>query len=253
MWVYGGGDAPIPVGLLVSIYLKDVGTRRQPNGEILQEICAIVKPYRNFIIMGDWNSSPQEIANCGLLQGTGGGLIHAGEATVDSGGCLDFAVVSRSLSGLSTCNLDWQCPFKPRAGFFLTVDVTQACIPVPQLRGFGQPTSQHGQDEGQGMLGDVPIPRKGITEVFIHFTRQVELAQFGKVQGRGFYNPIVLTPLAKQTSSVKWFGLATATWDRILKLLSLVPAHPLPKALWEAGGKHWQGSAEALEDWRSCL
>ena len=240
--------------LLVSVYLKDsVGTRRQPNGEILQEICAIVKPYRNFIIMGDWNSSPQEIANCGLLQGTGGGLIHAGEATVDSGGCLDFAVVSRSLSGLSTCNLDWQCPFKPHAGFFLTVDVTQACIPVPQLRGFGQPTSQHGQDEGQGMLGDVPIPRKGITEVFIHFTRQVELAQFGKVQGRGFYNPIVLTPLAKQTSSVKWFGLATATWDRILKLLSLVPAHPLPKALWEAGGKHWQGSAEALEDWRSCL
>ena len=63
-----------------------------------------------------------------------------------------------------------------------------------------------------------------------------------------FYNPIVLTPLAKQTSSVKWFGLATATWDRILKLLSLVPAHPLPKALWEAGGKQWQGSAEALED-----
>ena len=50
--------------LLVSVYLKDsVGTRRQPNGEILQEICAIVKPYRNFIIMGDWNSSPQEIAN----------------------------------------------------------------------------------------------------------------------------------------------------------------------------------------------
>ena len=81
----------------------------------------------------------------------------------------------------------------------------------------------------------------------------MELAQFGKVQGRGFYNPIVLTPLAMQTSSVKWFGLATATWDRILKLLSLVPAHPLPKALWEAGGKHWQGSAEALEDWRSCL
>ena len=69
--------------LLVSVYLKDsVGTRRQPNGEILQEICAIVKPYRNFIIMGDWNTSPQEIANCGLLQGTGGGIIHAGEATV---------------------------------------------------------------------------------------------------------------------------------------------------------------------------
>ena len=43
------------------------------------------------------------------------------------------------------------------------------------------------------MLGDVPIPRKGITEVFIHFTRQVELAQFGKVQGRGFYNPILDT------------------------------------------------------------
>ena len=36
----------------------------------------------------------------------------------------------------------------------------------------------------------VPIPGKGITEVFIHFTRQVELAQFGKVQGRGFYNPV---------------------------------------------------------------
>ena len=54
----------------------------------------------------------------------------------DSGGCLDFALVSRSLMGLSTCSLDWQCPFKPHAGFFLTVDVTQACIPVPQLKGF---------------------------------------------------------------------------------------------------------------------
>ena len=81
----------------------------------------------------------------------------------------------------------------------------------------------------------------------------MELAQFGKVQGRGFYNPIVMTPLAKQSSSVKWFGQATATWDRIQKLLSQVPAHPLPKALWEAGGKHWQGSAEALEQWRSSL
>ena len=34
-----------------------------------------------------------------------------------------------------------------------------------------------------------PSPRNGITEVFIHFTRQVELAQFGKVQGRGFLQP----------------------------------------------------------------
>ena len=98
--------------LLVSVYLKDsVGTRRQPNGEILQEICAIVKPYRNFIIMGDWNSSPQEIANCGLLQGTGGGLIHAGEATVDSGGCLDFAVVMEPKELLPNKNIFCQWCF----------------------------------------------------------------------------------------------------------------------------------------------
>ena len=45
--------------LLVSVDLKDsVGTLRQPNGEILQEICATVKPYRNFI-MGELRPAPR--------------------------------------------------------------------------------------------------------------------------------------------------------------------------------------------------
>ena len=103
--------------LLLSLYLKNsTPLQCHPNAEILGRLTALLKSYEGqWLVAGDFNVSPQEIASTALVSELGGQLLCVGEPTTHGGSELDFVLTSHALAGLTRLKLDWSAPHRPHA------------------------------------------------------------------------------------------------------------------------------------------
>ena len=86
--------------LVVSVYLK-TGTsiHARPNSSILAELLSLVKNWKGvWIIAGDFNTPPEEIAATNLLAEMNGCLCRVGVPTTDQGREIDYAIVRKALA-----------------------------------------------------------------------------------------------------------------------------------------------------------
>ena len=136
--------------LVVSVYLK-TGTsiHSRPNSSILAELLSLVKNWRGvWIIAGDFNTPPEEIAATNLLAEMNGCLCRVGVPTTDQGREIDYAIVHKALESLCHIHLDWAVPHKPHASLQIRLDMGEGLCPAMML----EPHSQHieGDQVGQG-------------------------------------------------------------------------------------------------------
>ena len=148
--------------LVISVYLK-TGTsiHSRPNSSILAELLSLVKNWKGvWIIAGDFNNPPEEIAATNLLAEMNGCLCRVGAPTTDQGREIDYAIVHKALEWLSQIRHDWAVPHKPHASLKLKLDLGEGLCPAMML----EPHSQRieGGQVGQGSLDKaikVPLDR----------------------------------------------------------------------------------------------
>ena len=103
--------------LLLSLYLKNsTPLHCHPNAEILARLVAVIKHHSGqWLVAGDFNLSPQKVADTALVSELGGQLHTVGFPTTHGGSELDFAITSSAIAGLISVVLDWSAPHRPHA------------------------------------------------------------------------------------------------------------------------------------------
>ena len=107
--------------LLLSLYLQNsTPLHCHPNAEIVARLVAVIKHHSGqclgqWLIAGDFNLSPQEVADTALVNELGGQLHTVGFPTTHGGSELDFAITSSAIAGLISVALDWSAPHRPHA------------------------------------------------------------------------------------------------------------------------------------------
>ena len=87
--------------LIANIYLRPgIGVTGGPNPEVLARLLPLLKQGVNWVVVGDWNVTPTELADCALPQTVWGKVVAPDEATIATGNCLDFALASSRLAPL---------------------------------------------------------------------------------------------------------------------------------------------------------
>ena len=206
----------------VSIYFKSgIGITADPN-PILGYLFPHLRPFNNWLILGDWNFPAEDLASTTLCSQIGGAIVSSGQPTIDTGNELDYAVASRSLCSLLTPSLDWAVPFRPHAAVRFVLDVPAGALPFPQLQGFtGQILTEALDVEARpvtlGHIGSTPLHDDSATLEFAAFTQQMADCHYGAAGGRGTNNPTVYRPLLQPPKKCPWFGAEAAWWQGLLQ------------------------------------
>eukprot|EP00439_Symbiodinium_sp_Y106_P016431 s7416_g2.t1 len=206
-----------------NVYLESgTGPGAGVNPGLLSNLAVFVQELRMpWIIVGDWNCSPEELASSGFLSMIKGRLVTPGQATTNQGSEIDYAVASEAIAACTQVEVDWDVPFKPHAAIKYKVHKKGASIPVPQAPRFAP-------EPGVYQAELLKSPTKVVQALFEPPTeRQTELewgqtlqqleAQLHMDQyGRGWHFPVIREPLVPQTSPHKpWQGGRVAYWERL--------------------------------------
>ena len=121
-----------------NVYLESgTGPGAGVNPGLLSQLAVFVQELRvPWIIVGDWNCSPEELASSGFLSMIKGRLVAPGQATTTQGSEIDYAVASEAIAACTQVEVDWDVPFKPHAAIKYKVHKKGACLPVPQAPRF---------------------------------------------------------------------------------------------------------------------
>ena len=97
-----------------NVYLESgTGPGAGVNPGLLSNLAVFVQELRlPWIIVGDWNCSPEELASSGFLSMIKGRLVTPGEATTTQGSEIDYAVASETIAACTQVEVDWGCPFQ---------------------------------------------------------------------------------------------------------------------------------------------
>ena len=111
--------------LLVSLYLKcSTPLHSAPNASILGRLASSLKNHHgHWLVAGDFNVQPYELAATSFLSEVKGRLVCLGEATTQGGSELDFALTSNGIEGCVSIAIDWSAPHRPHGGIRLEVRV----------------------------------------------------------------------------------------------------------------------------------
>ena len=206
-----------------NVYMESgTGPGAGVNPGLLSKLAVFVQELRvPWIIVGDWNCSPEELASSGFLSMIKGRLVAPGHATTTQGSEIDYAVASEAIAACTQVEVDWDVPFKPHAAIKYKVHKKGACLPVPQAPRFAP-------EPGEYQAELTKSPTKVVQALFEPPTaRQTELewgqtlqkleAQLHMDQhGRGWHFPVKREPLVPQTSPHKpWQGGRVAYWERL--------------------------------------
>ena len=146
--------------LVVSVYLK-TGTsiHARPNSSILAELLSLVKNWKGvWIIAGDFNTPPEEIAATNLLAEMNGCLCRVGVPTTDQGREIDYAIVHKALESLCQIRLDWAVPHKPHASLSLKLDLGEGLCPAMMLEPRSQNIEAGQVAQGSDFYKDIQMP-----------------------------------------------------------------------------------------------
>ena len=201
-------------GLAVySLYLlSGAGLQRATNAEILGALAAELKGHPNFLVLGDWNNTPDELNATRWPELVKGTTVTTGGPTLSTGRELDFGLISTHLQGLIDVHISWEVPFRPHGALFASVQLHYGEVPLPQ---HSTPTArlreveQAADDFVKPQLGEVagvPLVQDPATQRFADFTGRAELHLFGRQQHRGAHLPVVCKPLARVRVEPRWSG-----------------------------------------------
>ena len=144
--------------LVVSVYLK-TGTsiHSRPNSAILAELLSLVKNWKGvWIIAGDFNTPPEELAATNVVAEMNGCLCRVGVPTTDQGREIDFAIVHRALE----LRIDWSVPHKPHASLTMRLDMGEGLCPAMMLEPHSQ-SMVKGQTEQNDPAGKAFMLQRG--------------------------------------------------------------------------------------------
>ena len=102
-----------------NVYLESgKGPGGGANPQILAELAVFVQELRiPWILVGDWNCTPEELVSAGVLAMIKGKLVKPAEETTTQGSEIDYAVASAAIACCIQVEVDWEVPFKtPRGG-----------------------------------------------------------------------------------------------------------------------------------------
>ena len=121
-----------------NLYLESgVGPAAGVNPGILASLVMFIQELRiPWMILGDWNCAPQELASTVFLKAVKGKLVAPLEATTSQGSSIDYAVVCEALQAHIQIQVDWDVPFKPHAALRYVLQKNSLTLPVPQLTAF---------------------------------------------------------------------------------------------------------------------
>ena len=123
--------------LVVSVYLQvDTGIHLEPNSTILASLATLLSAHKNLLVIGDWNVPFCDMEATTFAAKVKGEFTTNGQSTVTSGNILDYCLVSRSVSGITGIETDWEVPFGTHAAIHCTCDVGAGKLLVPQLKGY---------------------------------------------------------------------------------------------------------------------
>ena len=154
-----------------NVYLESgTGPGAGVNPGLLSQLAVFVQELRvPWIIVGDWNCSPEELASSGFISMIKGRLVAPGQATTTQGSEIDYAVASEAIAACTQVEVDWDVPFKPHAAIKYKVHKKGACLPVPQAPRFAP---EPGEYQGE----HTKSPTKVVQALFDPSTaRQTEL------------------------------------------------------------------------------
>ena len=231
---------------IASLYLHDsLGITLEPNKTIIATLMASLKPIKNWVVIGDWNVQIQDILSSTVAENCGGQFLATKEPTTDFGHHLDYCLSSRSVAGLIELAVDVTIPVRPHLAIVATLQLDQAALPVPQLAGF---TKDLGNiQDSTPCIGDWEFEMTPSSECFAQFSRQVEQRQKGKVQGRGWFNPMIQVPVVRAKFPRQWNGEGAAIWHRICKQLER--QQTISDRLAQAAKPHWSNEEISFETW----
>ena len=202
-------------------------SQQKPNPTILGSLRPHLRPYHNWLVVGDWNVPAEDTQDTSLCSSIGGSIVACNCSTFEGGNELDYGISSRNLCSLVSAEVDWGVPFKPHAAVRFSLDAPSGQLALPQLQGFKGSIKE--DDPGPvpqrpvelGMIGTVPLRRDSMTVAFAAFTQQAADRHFGEADGRGTHNPTTYKPLMQQASAFPWHGMEAAWWQRLLKILEM--------------------------------
>ena len=178
--------------LIVTVYLKSgVGLTGGPNPTILGSLRPHLRPYHNWLAVGDWNVAVEDMQDTSFCSSIGGSIVAANCSAFEGGNELDYGISSRNLCSLLSAEVDWGVPFKPHAAVRFSLDVPSGQLALPQLQGFKGSIKE--DDPGPvpqrpvelGMIGTVPLRQDCMTVAFAAFAQQAADRHFGEADGRG--------------------------------------------------------------------
>ena len=145
--------------LLLSLYLKNsTPLPCHPNAEILARLVAVIKHHSGqWLVAGDFNLSPQEVAGTALVSELGGQLHTVGFPTTHGASELDFAITSSAIAGLISVALDWSAPHRPHASLcieFLIPGKQDKALRLLDFPTFSDPTASSKSHTYTGMRSD---------------------------------------------------------------------------------------------------
>ena len=91
--------------------------------EVLNSSSSLKNHHGHWLVAGDFNVHPKELAATSFLSEVRGRLVCLGEATTQGGSELDFALTSNGIEGSVSIAIDWSAPHRPHGGLRLEVRV----------------------------------------------------------------------------------------------------------------------------------
>ena len=206
-----------------NVYLESgTGPGAGVSPGLLSNLAVFVQELRlPWIIVGDWNCSPEELASSGFLSMIKGRLVTPGESTTTQGSEIDYAVASEAIAACTQVEVDWDVPFKLHAAIKYKVHKKGASLPVPQAPRFAP-------EPGEYQAELIKAPTKEVQAMFEQPNERHAELEWGRIMqeleaqlhmdqcGRGWYFPVIREPLVPQTSPHKpWKGGRVAYWERM--------------------------------------
>ena len=219
---------------LINLYLKSgEGFRSPTNAAVLAQLLPFLASVRgSFLVAGDFNDDFDTVSSTNMALESKGTWKAPEGPTIASGGCIDFGIISRSLSPVVTVGLQWLTPFKPHAALVWEFKVSDTQLHMPQARSFKpqpvqpQPFNKVACTQKLHVLG-LSLKNKELAQNFADLSCAVELSVYGRTQGRGVHIPVVRQPLQIQgRPGAGWGGQQCAFWGRIVLWLESSQKNP---------------------------
>ena len=128
-----GGDL-----FLIQVYLKTGESFQSPlNAELLGQLLQFLGHLHSpFIIGGDWQNSPEELASTIIPSKFRAQTPAKDEATTLQGSHLDYILASTSIYSALQLHHNWEVPWKPHCALQLSFNCEWAALSVQQLHNF---------------------------------------------------------------------------------------------------------------------